>query len=79
MPPERLPIRYPPHAAARMQSRGVSKAQVERAIRKHDQKRLQNNRRWRFEKALSRRNRLVVIAEEHAQSLVVITVFSRGR
>jgi hypothetical protein len=69
-------IRYLDHAEERLRERGISKNQVAQALRHPDtERRAKNRKARRFEKALSARNRLVVIAEEKATEFLVISAW----
>ena len=70
------PIRYHVHAKRRMRRRGISEIQVERAIREPDVVRpARRQGAQRFEKRLSKRRRLTVIAEVEKRETWVITAW----
>jgi uncharacterized protein DUF4258 len=69
-------IRYLDHALERFAERGISRDQAAQVLRDPDAERPAKNRAARrFEKALSKRSRLVVIAEEKAAEFWVITAW----
>ena len=69
-------IFYEPHARRRMQQRGVSEQQVSQTVRNPDTRRpARRDDARRFEKALSSKRRLVVIARETDSSFTVISTF----
>jgi arginine repressor len=69
-------IRYQEHALQRLAERGISKDQVSRTLREPDAVRTAKRMgARRFEKAMSKRNRLVVIAEETANEFMVISTW----
>ena len=69
-------IRYLDHALTRMQERGISKQHVEKAVRAPDQVREAKNKgARRFEKKISSRRRIAVIAGESDREFEVITAF----
>jgi hypothetical protein len=64
------------HGLARIYARGISRQQVEVVLRRPDAiRRAKISAYKRFEKRISRRRRLAVIAEETSDSLIVITSF----
>ena len=71
-----LPLRYEPHALRRMRQRGVSHEQVERTVGSPDAvrpaKRLGAKR---FEKVISRRKRLAVIAAVTGREIRIVSVW----
>ena len=70
------PIRYHPHAEVRLQQRSVDKSQVAEILRTPDAERsARRTDATRFEKALSRRRRLAVIAIESSDSFLVLSAF----
>jgi len=71
-----LPLRYEPHALRRTRQRGVSHEQVERTVRFPDAVRsAKRPRAKRFEKAISRRKRLVVIAGVSGRDIRIVSVW----
>lgn len=61
----RKPIRYETHALHRMEERGVSEAEVESVLERPQVRRpARREGAFRFERAISKRRRVVVIAEE---------------
>ena len=78
MRPRDKVIRYQVHAKQRMRGRGITEGQVEQTIRKPD--RTASARRpgaTRFERRLSTRRTIVVVAEKHAMSFWVITAWMK--
>ncbi|MHC4698695.1 MAG: DUF4258 domain-containing protein [Planctomycetota bacterium] len=76
MDPREKVIRYQVHAKHRMRRRGVTTEQVELAIRQPDAARpAKRPGATRFEKRLSARRRVIVIAEEDSRSFWVITAW----
>jgi len=70
------PIRYEPHAEERLHERGVSEEQVERTLRSPDKVRPARRPGFRrYEKAISTRRRLAVIAEPGQDFVTVLTVW----
>ena len=70
------PILYLPHADQMIQRRGISKTLTTMTVRNSDTERpARRADARRFEKKLSRRRRLVVIAVEHRSHLLIITAF----
>jgi hypothetical protein len=71
-------ILYMKHAGQRLTERGVSTDQVARTLRNPDVVRpAKSPRAKRFEKALSKRTRLVVIAEEKPTEFLVISAWEK--
>lgn len=69
-------IFYEPHARRRMQQRGVSEKQVSQTLRDPDAERpARRDDDRRYEKQLSSKRRLVVIARENDSSFTVISTF----
>ena len=69
-------VRFQVHAIRRMRRRGIDESQVMAAITHPDTVRSAKRAgALRFEKRLSPRRRLAVIAEEDASSIWVITAF----
>jgi hypothetical protein len=69
-------IRYHPHAEVRLQQRSVDKSQVARTLRNPDAERpARRPDATRFERALSPRRRLAVIAIESSDSFLVLSAF----
>jgi len=69
-------FRYEDHAPQRLSERGISKDQVSLALRNPDAvRRARWKGRRRFEKAISKQRRLVVIAKESATEFLVKTAF----
>jgi hypothetical protein len=69
-------IRYIEHAEDRLEERGVSRENVALALRHPDTTRpARRENARRFEKAVSRRRRLIVIAEERTTEFCVITAW----
>ena len=71
-----LPLRYEPHARRRMGQRGVFDEQVERTVRSPDTVRAaKRTGARRFEKAISRRKRLAVIAGVTGREIRVVSAW----
>jgi hypothetical protein len=69
-------IRYHPHAEVRLQQRGVDKSRVAETLRNPDAERPAGRTdATRFEKALSPRRRLAVMAIESSDSFLVLSAF----
>jgi len=69
-------IRYQTHAIRRLNQRGISYEQIEQTIKSADAVRKAKRKGTkRFEKKLSKRTRITVIAEEHASEIWVISVW----
>lgn len=69
-------IVYEAHVKRRMNQRGISTDQVERSVRSPDQERRATREgAIRFEKRLSNRRRLAVIADEESTLIRVVTAF----
>ena len=69
-------IRYQEHAERRLAERGVSKEHVARALRQPDAERpAKREDAKRYEKAISKKRRVVVIAEERATEFWVISTW----
>ena len=69
-------IRYHEHAERRLAERGVSKEHVARSLRQPEVERpAKREDARRFEKAISRKRRVVVIAEERATEFWVISAW----
>jgi hypothetical protein len=70
------PIRYHPHAEMRLQQRSVDKPQIAETLRNPNAERpARRADAKRFEKALSPRRRLAVIAIESSDSFLVLSAF----
>lgn len=70
------PLRFEVHAEERMRERGVSATQIERTLRSPDKERqARRPGARRYEKAISSRRRLAVIAEPGQDFVTVITVW----
>jgi hypothetical protein len=70
-------IRYQDHALQRLVERGISRDQVSQTLRRPDTEREANRPgARRFEKSISKRIRIVVIAEETTHEFVVITAWT---
>ena len=70
------PIHYHPHAELRLRQRGVDKSQVAKTLRSPDSERpARRPGATRFEKALSKRRRLAVIALDSRDSFLVLSAF----
>ena len=70
------PIFYERHAVERMNQRGISPSQVERTIRRADK--ISDAKRdgaMKFEKSLSKKRKIVVIAEELKDAYRVISAW----
>lgn len=71
-----LPIRYDSHAIRRMAQRGVSKGQVERAIRSPDTVRpARRQGAISMEEAISTNRRLAVIAELFRTAVLIVSAW----
>ena len=70
-------IRYGEHALQRLLERGVSRDQVSQTLRQPDAERKAKRKgAKRFEKSISKRMRIVVIAEETASEFMVISAWT---
>ncbi len=70
------PLRYGEHARERMRQRSISEKQVEQAVYYPQVIRPARRRgAGRFEKQLSTRRRLAVIAEERTDLITIISAF----
>ena len=71
-----LPLRYEPHAVRRMRQRDVSPEQVEQTVRFPDTVRpAKRPGAKRFEKMISRRKRLAVIAGVGGREIRIVSVW----
>ena len=69
-------IRYQDHAVKQMHWRSISRLQVAKTVRNPDaERKARREGATRFEKKLSTRRRLGVIADEYASEFLVITAF----
>ena len=69
-------IQYEEHALRRMQERGISREQIERTVRSPERARAARREgATRFEKRLSKRKRLNVIADVEVSVIRVVTGF----
>ena len=71
---------YQTHARKRMGERGISPQQVERAVYNPDKEGPANRSgATRFEKKISPKRRVCVIADEDSRSIGVVTAFNIGK